>query len=43
VTLVAGTGDMTLHFGGFSLSGISTAPLFAIVLYQILDRRRPAA
>jgi uracil-xanthine permease len=43
VTLVAGAGDMTLHFGEFSLSGIGTATLFAIVLYQILDRRSPAA
>jgi xanthine/uracil permease len=43
VTLVAGAGDMTLDFGEFSLSGIGTATLFAIVLYQILDRRRPAA
>ena len=39
VTLVAGAGDMTLHFGEFALSGIGTATLFAIVLYQLLGRR----
>jgi uracil-xanthine permease len=41
VTLIAGAGDMTLHFGPFSLSGIGSATLWAIVLYQLLGWRRP--
>jgi uracil-xanthine permease len=43
VTLVAGSGDMTLHFGEFNLTGIGTATLCAIVLYQLLGWRRIAA
>ena len=39
VTLITGSGDMTLHFGEFSLSGIGTATLAAIVIYQLLGRR----
>jgi xanthine/uracil permease len=42
VTLIAGSGDMTLHFGEFSLSGIGTGTLCAIVLYQLLGRREAA-
>lgn len=42
VTLITGSGDMTLHFGEFSLSGIGTATLTAIVIYQILGRRSAA-
>ena len=43
VTLIAGSGDMTLHFGEFNLTGIGTATLCAIVLYQLLGWRRAAA
>jgi putative pyrimidine permease RutG len=43
VTLIAGSGDMTLHFGEFNLTGIGTATLAAIVLYQLLGWRRAAA
>ena len=39
VTLITGSGDMTLHFGEFSLSGIGTATLSAIVIYQLLGVR----
>lgn len=42
VTLIAGSGDMTLHFGEFNLTGIGSATLCAIVLYQLLGWRRPA-
>ena len=40
VTLVLGTGDFTLKFGGFGLGGIGTATFGAILLYALLDRRR---
>lgn len=43
VTLITGSADMTLHFGDFSLSGIGTATLCAIVLYQLLGRRAATA
>ncbi|HWB48977.1 MAG TPA: solute carrier family 23 protein [Stellaceae bacterium] len=43
VALIAGSGDMTLHFGEFNLTGIGTATLAAIVLYQLLGWRRAAA
>jgi putative pyrimidine permease RutG len=40
VTLVLGTGDFTLKFGGFALGGIGTATFGAILLYALLGRRR---
>ena len=40
VTLVLGTGDFTLKFGGFALGGIGTATFGAILLYALLARRR---
>ncbi len=39
VTLVLGTGDFTLRFGGFALGGIGTATFGAIVLHALLRRR----
>jgi len=44
VTLVLGTGDFTLKFGGFALGGIGTATFGAILLYALLSRggSRPA-
>ncbi|GAA0499208.1 NCS2 family nucleobase:cation symporter [Pigmentiphaga sp. GD03639] len=36
VTLVLGTGDFTLHFGGFALGGIGTATFGAILLNALL-------
>ena len=39
VTLVLGTGDFTLKFGGFALGGIGTATFGAILLYALLNRR----
>ena len=42
VTLVLGTGDFTLKFGGFALGGIGTATFGAILLYALLSRGRPA-
>ena len=41
ITLVLGTGDFTLKFGGFALGGIGTATFGAILLYALLNR--PAA
>jgi putative pyrimidine permease RutG len=41
VTLVLGTGDFTLRFGGFALGGIGTATFGAILLNALLRRRRP--
>ncbi|MDE2607217.1 MAG: NCS2 family nucleobase:cation symporter [Burkholderiales bacterium] len=38
VTLVLGTGDFTLAFGGFKLGGIGTATFGAIILYALLNR-----
>jgi putative pyrimidine permease RutG len=40
VTLVLGTGDFTLKFGGFALGGIGTATFGAILLHALLCRRR---
>jgi uracil-xanthine permease len=40
VTLVLGTGDFTLRFGGFALGGIGTATFGAILLHALLRRRR---
>jgi uracil-xanthine permease len=40
VTLVLGTGDYTLKFGGFALGGIGTATFGAIALYALLRRGR---
>jgi len=44
ITLVLGTGDFTLKFGGFALGGIGTATFGAILLYALLSRggNRPA-
>jgi putative pyrimidine permease RutG len=39
VTLVLGTGDYTLKFGGFTMGGIGTATFGAILLYAILRKR----
>jgi len=44
ITLVLGTGDFTLKFGGFALGGIGTATFGAILLYALLNRApAPAA
>jgi len=42
VTLVLGTGDFTLKFGGFTLGGIGTATFGAIALHLLLRREEPA-
>jgi len=41
ITLVLGTGDFTLAFGGFKLGGIGTATFGAIILYALLNRGAP--
>ncbi|WP_372527545.1 solute carrier family 23 protein [Piscinibacter sp.] len=38
VTLILGTGDYTLKFGGFTLGGIGTATFGAILLHALLRR-----
>jgi putative pyrimidine permease RutG len=38
ITLVLGTGDFTLKFGGFALGGIGTATFGAIILNALLSR-----
>ena len=38
ITLVLGTGDFTLKFGGFALGGIGTATFGAILIYALLNR-----
>ncbi|MGE0072864.1 MAG: solute carrier family 23 protein [Thiomonas sp.] len=38
ITLMLGTADFTLKFGGFALGGIGTATFGAIVLYALLGR-----
>jgi len=38
ITLVLGTGDFTLKFGGFALGGIGTATFGAILLNAVLSR-----
>ena len=43
ITLVLGTGDFTLKFGGFALGGIGTATFGAILLYALLNRRKQAS
>ncbi|TFY98037.1 pyrimidine utilization transport protein G [Ramlibacter rhizophilus] len=43
ITLVLGTGDFTLRFGGFALGGIGTATFGAILLWAVLGRGRPSA
>jgi hypothetical protein len=40
ITLVLGTGDFTLKFGGFALGGIGTATFGAILLHAVLSRGR---
>jgi uracil-xanthine permease len=42
ITLVLGTGDFTLKFGGFALGGIGTATFGAILLNALLSRGAPA-
>ncbi|ALT76346.1 MULTISPECIES: solute carrier family 23 protein [unclassified Roseateles] len=42
ITLVLGTGDYTLKFGGMTLGGIGTATFGAILLYALLSLRKPA-
>jgi len=37
ITLVLGTGDFTLEFGGFALGGIGTAAFGAILLHAVLS------
>jgi len=39
VTLVLGTGDYTLKFGGFALGGIGTATFGAVLLHLLLKKR----
>ena len=39
ITLIIGTGDFTLKFGGFSLGGIGCATFGAILLYALLNRK----
>ncbi len=39
ITLMLGTADFTLKFGGFALGGIGTATFGAIALYALLGRR----
>jgi putative pyrimidine permease RutG len=43
ITLVLGTGDFTLKFGGFALGGIGTATFGAILLYALLNREPKSA
>ena len=40
LTLILGTGDFTLKFGGFALGGIGTATFGAVLLAALLLRRR---
>jgi len=40
ITLVLGTGDYTLKFGGFALGGIGTATFGALILWALLGRRK---
>lgn len=40
VTLILGTGDYTLKFGGWALGGIGTATFGAIALHALLSRGR---
>jgi len=43
ITLILGTGDYTLKFGGFALGGIGTATFGAIILYALLNRSKASA
>ena len=43
ITLILGTGEFTLKFGDFALSGIGTATFGAILLNALLGRRVPAS
>ena len=43
VALTLGAGDLVLKLGGFSLGGIGTATLAAIVVYQLLGAERSEA
>lgn len=43
ITLVLGTGDYTLKFGGFTLGGIGTATFGAILLWALLGRGTQAS
>lgn len=38
ITLILGTGDFTLRFGGFALGGIGTATFGAVLLWAFLGR-----
>jgi xanthine/uracil permease len=40
ITLVLGTGDFTLKFGGFAMGGIGTATFGAILLHALLAKGR---
>ena len=40
ITLVLGTGDFTLAFGGFAMGGIGTATFGAIILNAVLSAGR---
>lgn len=40
ITLVLGTGDFTLSFGGFSLGGIGIATFGALILNGVLSAGR---
>jgi xanthine/uracil permease len=40
ITLVLGTGDFTLRFGGFAMGGIGTATFGAILLHALLSREK---
>ena len=40
ITLVLGTGDFTLKFGGFALGGIGTATFGALILNALLSAGR---
>ena len=40
VTVIMGTGNFSLHLGGFDLGGIGTATLTAILLNQLFNRQR---
>ncbi len=43
ITLILGTGEFTLKFGGWSLGGIGTATFGAILLHALLRRGKSAA
>lgn len=42
VTVIMGTGNFSLHLGGFDLGGIGTATLTAIVLNALFNRQKSA-